>query len=718
MCATATTNVDEYRFWGVFWVDVSTTTTAEKGFKAIGDRFKLPKTSIDNVRQSLANTKQAWLLILDNADDPNVDYQQYFPSGNVGVIIMTSRNSECHQYATGARAPINLPGLEPSAAQKLLLSAARISPDRHGAQEQEAKAVATSLLGGHPLALIQAGAYVSQGHCSLAQYPLVFERQRKRLLEFRPKQAQSRYGDVYATFESSAEALGLPDDEWASDALSLLSVLSMLANSRLPLSLFRTAWERAQHIPTRISAEDDEGLEQLAQWHVSRLLPLLQVEGDVWDPFRLIEAARRLEAYSLLVLDGMGDTMSISMHPLTHAWARDRQDVQAQQQSWLRAACLTATSGLDRLFWITDQLLLRPHLQSVISLQQSVMWSSGPQIMIVRLMVLCGWRLLELRMDKDLFDLTQRLFTWLGVSSETVNKRWLVLYGLAGRNLRNCGQSKDAVSLLEQILRIKKQSLAENHPSRLSSQHELAVAYRNNGQMKEAIVLLEKVVKIREQSLAKDHPDRLASQHALAGAYQDNRQEEEAVRILEEVIKIKKQSLGEDHPSRLASQHNLAICLWEIGERMRPLDMMRQVVHIRRQVLDSSHPSQQDSEDWLAIFEHETTTQTTHRKTIPSDASDTSVTSNTKRASKSAPRSDAPRISKPNTTSGDRRGATTRRRRREKMGPKSGGMLRGALLGCHLERLRPVILKWYQIDQMILRARGRRWRVHWALKSD
>jgi hypothetical protein len=46
--------------------------------------------------------------------------------------------------------------------------------------------------------------------------------------------------------------------------------------------------------------------------------------------------------------------------------------------------------------------------------------------------------------------------------------------------------------------------------------HALAGAYEANGQVKEAVVLLEQVVKIRETTLADDHPDWLVSERALS----------------------------------------------------------------------------------------------------------------------------------------------------------------------------------------------------------
>jgi DNA-binding SARP family transcriptional activator len=75
---------------------------------------------------------------------------------------------------------------------------------------------------------------------------------------------------------------------------------------------------------------------------------------------------------------------------------------------------------------------------------------------------------------------------------------------------------KEAVALLEHVVKVKQTTLAETHPYRLASQHALASAYQASGQMKEAVALLEHVVKVRETTLAATHPSRQVSERVLA----------------------------------------------------------------------------------------------------------------------------------------------------------------------------------------------------------
>jgi tetratricopeptide (TPR) repeat protein len=586
---------DLSRFWGVFWVDVSTTGTAERSFLDVAQKLSIPAQTWDDARLCIANLKRPWLLILDNADDPGVDYQDYFPDGALGVVMLTSRNHECQQYATVKS--VALKGLSNEEAQELLLKAACVPQDRYSIHEEDAVKVA-SLLQSHPLALIQAGAYVSRGHCSLAEYPQVFAQQRQRLLGFRPAQGQSRYRDVYATFEASANILRSSRTESAADALQLLPVLATCGPSRLPLALFEAGWKGARSISSSDDGSDD--VIELTSWHVSRLPSLMQAAAARWDSFRLIEAINLLKAFSLVSTDTHSGFVSVSMHPLTHAWARDRQETTEQHDSWITTGCLVAVSRDDDAIWRQHGQQLQPHVQALTGWEISKMFASEPAVKITSISVKCGWLLYNMRDDAKVFVLMQRLLIHLGLDRQTVDKKWLELYDLMARNLVNYGKANKAVAVLEQVVKIREQKLTEDHPDRLASQHALGRAYEANGQIKKALLLLEQVVKIRERTLAENDPSRLASQHELARAYQANRQDKEAVLLLEQVVKIREQTLAEDHPDRLASRHELGRAYNANGQVSEAVLLLEHVVKIREQTLAEDHPNRLDSQDELA----------------------------------------------------------------------------------------------------------------------
>jgi hypothetical protein len=85
----------------------------------------------------------------------------------------------------------------------------------------------------------------------------------------------------------------------------------------------------------------------LTPWYVSRLLSLIEVTATRWDSFRLIEAINLLKALSLVLTDTHSGFLSVSIYPLTHAWARDRQEQAEQHNSWITTGCLVAMSRDD-----------------------------------------------------------------------------------------------------------------------------------------------------------------------------------------------------------------------------------------------------------------------------------------------------------------------------------------------------------------------------------
>ncbi|KAM3077881.1 hypothetical protein ACMFMF_004300 [Clarireedia jacksonii] len=583
-------------FWGVFWVDIDKASTAESGFISIAKLLGSSAESLPDALQVLASTKQPWLLILDNADNPNFDYQIYFPSGTYGAVIMTSRVSDCKEYSPEQFEALEGLGNEDS--KQLLLKAAKIPKESWQSYNGQAETI-IQLLGSHTLALIQAGAYVAQGHCRLHEYPEIYRRQRKRIMQFRPKQAGSRYHDVYTTFEASAQTLEESESEAAKDALNLLAILSMLDSAVLPLWIFQGAWDRGREVQ---SYNKTNNIDDLSPSHVSRLPGFLVVEDDKWDSSRLIEASSQLVSLSLVTRYGVDGLEGLSMHPLAHVWAKDRQDPEHQGVAWIAAGCLLTLSQYNSTIWGTQEKQLLPHIQSYLDIEIKVVFSFADESIIIPILLKCGYILRNMRQDTRLSHLLRDVFTRFSKNPEEPSYESLSLYDLHARNLYNLGKYEKAVALLQKVVKIKETMLAEDHPDLLASQHTLAYTYIENLQINEAITLLEHIVKIRKTILAENHPHLLASQHELARVYHSNGQIKEAIVLLEYIVKIE-EALAENHPDRLASQSLLALVYHSNGQIKEAVVLLEYIVKIR-DTLAENHPSRLTSQYLLARVYH------------------------------------------------------------------------------------------------------------------
>jgi hypothetical protein len=401
-------------FWGVFWVDAGSQSTAKNGFLAVTKALGSSAESVEESLQALANTPDYWLLILDNADNPEFDYTAYIPSGTQGAVIMTSRVPECCQYSTlPAEA---LEGLEDEHSTQLLLKAARMPEESWQACKEQAQAI-VALLGSHTLALIQAGAYIAKC-CRLDQYAERYKQQRTKLLKYYPKQQQSRYQHVYATFEASVAVLNDAEDEVGQDALDLLGVVSMLHSGMLPLQVFADAWEGAQNVLAACDGEMDEmdEIHALRKWHVSQLPDFIDGQADEWDDCRLTEASALLVSLSLVTRHRSDGLDGLLMHPLAHAWAKDRLESEQQQAAWAGVGCILALSQGESETWQIYEAQLRPHLQSFLSPSVEAMFSFGPPGTMLPILLECGWALNTMREDSRLEVLLKGIYKILQIA--------------------------------------------------------------------------------------------------------------------------------------------------------------------------------------------------------------------------------------------------------------------------------------------------------------
>lgn len=98
-----------------------------EAFAQIAEICCLGKTGVDAVRYWLANNEHDWLLIIDNADDPEFDYNCYIPAGTRGSIILTSRSPDGAYYGnTGSSEVV---GLSSQDAVELSLTSCGLTED-------------------------------------------------------------------------------------------------------------------------------------------------------------------------------------------------------------------------------------------------------------------------------------------------------------------------------------------------------------------------------------------------------------------------------------------------------------------------------------------------------------------------------------------------------------------------------------------------------------
>jgi len=173
----------------VFWVHAETQETLIADFKTIADLLELPQERLQD-RTSLIQTVQGWLkkqadwlLVFDNADDPAL-VDPFLPSATRGHVLLTTRAGAM----IGQAQQLVLESLKPEDGALCILRRAGIlkgSKQLHDTlpANVEAAQELSQKMGGLPMALEQAGAYINDTACGVKGYLYLYERYRPRLYQ-------------------------------------------------------------------------------------------------------------------------------------------------------------------------------------------------------------------------------------------------------------------------------------------------------------------------------------------------------------------------------------------------------------------------------------------------------------------------------------------------------------------------------------------------------
>nr|VFJ64537.1 MAG: Tetratricopeptide repeat-containing protein [Candidatus Kentron sp. FW] len=538
-------HIEEYPFLG--WLRAEDPEALAEGFAALSRLLGLGTENISDrnlvigrVRREI-EARDRGLLIFDNVES-EADIRPYLPSPWRGHILITSRSP-----ALGlVRDSLSPKGFTLEEAQELLKK--HLDPEH-----PETLAELLAELGGLPLALEQARAYLRETGSRVGQYLALFRGHRAQLLAHRAPGSQAEV-TVATTWELAFQRVA----EEIPEAEAFLNLCAFLAPEDIPRRLFRAG---AQHVP-----------EQLA----NRV-------ADDWEFGQLIGLLRR---HALLEVQGEG----LSFHRLVQTVLVERLAA-AEKDEWLARTIRVLAAAFpfdenDLETWAPSAVLL-PHVQAAWDRAQKHTFTSRE---LAHLLNGAGIYLLargEYARSQEL--LAASLAIHQEILGESHPDTAESLNNLAGL-LRAQGKYQEARPLYEQALAICRAVLGEDHPHTAASLNNLAELLRAQGKYQEARPLYEQALAICRAVLGEDHPHTAASLNNLAGLLESQGETEKARPLYEQALAIYRAALGEDHPATATSLNNLAELLRAQGKHQEARPLYEQALAIRRAALGEDHP--------------------------------------------------------------------------------------------------------------------------------
>jgi hypothetical protein len=587
---------------GVCWqVPAEDPALLESGFSVLAAQLGArevvdARDPVAAVHAVLARAGAGWLLVLDNAVD-RASVERFIPPAGNGRVIVTTQN----QHWPRGQA-LEIPVLEKDVAADFLVN--RTSDTNRTAALELAAA-----LGGLPLALEQAAAYMQATGTSMAGYLSLFRDRQADLLA--RGEATGHPGDVAATLGLALSRLAGHEPV----ASALMRLLAFLAPEPVPLRLLLAR----EHAPELLSPEPD------APAGIGHLLGDLVALGDA------VAALRRFS----LVSPARGGLVLV--HRLVQAVTRAQLPVQADTQ-WRHyaAALVEAAVPADPEApgeWLTYALLL-PHARAVLDLTSSGMTriaqylghsGSYPAARDLYRLIAREYAGSDGYGPEHACTLAARAYVaiWTGETGDASRARDLFTDLLSTYELvqgaehpdtlttrhnlaKWTGEAGDAAGARDQyaaLLPIRQRILGPNHPHTLLTRSNLAKYTGEAGDAAGARDQYAALLPIRERVLGPNHPNTLDTRHNYAkwtGQAGDTAGARDQIAVL---LPIYERVMGPDHPDSLCVRLELADWTGEVGDAISACDQIAALLPIMERVQGPDHPRTLDARRDLAHWE-------------------------------------------------------------------------------------------------------------------
>ncbi|KAF3809659.1 hypothetical protein GCG54_00012947 [Colletotrichum gloeosporioides] len=334
----------------VYYVDASSKVTADSNFTDISRVCQVqhhwegipPDEQIRITRECLASHKDPWLLMIDNADSRDFNLDTYIPTAGPGTILITTTDEG---FATYGHASHRVGSMSEDEAISLLLKYTNPdnghSNDQYPSADKSAKRLATEVLCGLPLAIAQAGSYISYHRSTYDEYLEEFGKCPRDLLneDRHLMQRHHQHLPVWSTLALSIGRIEKLQDRGSTEAIELLRTMSFLHNEGIHDHLFREAWKNMKKFPS-----------------LSKYVTFLNPSTSRWNTPTIQAAFAILRRYSLITPVSLSK-QQYSMHKIVQTICRELLTPTEQLEYSFKAASLTAValSGIETpLSWIDD----------------------------------------------------------------------------------------------------------------------------------------------------------------------------------------------------------------------------------------------------------------------------------------------------------------------------------------------------------------------------
>jgi hypothetical protein len=493
---------------------------------------------VASVHGVLAAFPGAWLLIFDNAPD-RVSVEAFLPPAGPGRVLITSQSA---LWSRGQA--LEVPVLDTEVAAGFLAG-------RTGDTDRRAAWDLADALGGLPLALEQAAAYVQASGDSLAGYLASFVQRRPEMLS---RGEPAGYPETVATtwrlaFEDVRQA--------APGAAGLLRLLAFCAPEAIPLRLL-------------LQPRPD-----LAGRLGEKVAPVLGPLMD--DRLAAGDAIGALRRYSLISPPADG---SVSVHRLVQAVTADQMPAELARQ-WQHAAAALIENAIPddtaspETWPVCAQLL--PHAQAALA------DDSAGMARIANYLGNSGSYALARDLQQKVAEAREQILGPEHPATLSARRQLAFWTGQAG-------DRADARDQYAALLPVRERVFGPEHPDTLGGRGNLAHWTGAAGDAAAARDQYAALLPVFERVLGPEHPDTLIARGNLAYWTGEAGDAAAARDQYAGLLPVYERVLGPEHPHTLGARANLAYWTGAAGDAADARDQYAALLPVYERVLGPEHP--------------------------------------------------------------------------------------------------------------------------------